>query len=111
MTEGEGLKAVAIAPENADARQPAAPPEPSRGRRIWLCADDYGISPAVNGAIRDLVMRGRVNATSVMVAAPSFTRPEALSLGILNAGMRRVAIGLPLTLTAPFRPLTDALVR
>ena len=24
-------------------------------RRIWLCADDYGISPGVNRAIRDLV--------------------------------------------------------
>ena len=27
-------------------------------RPIWLCADDYGISPAVSKAIRDLVMRG-----------------------------------------------------
>ena len=41
-------------------------------RRIILCADDYGISPAVSAAIRDLIMRGRLNATSVMVAAPSF---------------------------------------
>ena len=40
----------------------AAPP-----RRIWLCADDYGISPGVNRAIRDLIERGRLNATSVMV--------------------------------------------
>ena len=24
-------------------------------RRIWLCADDYGISPGVNRAIRDLI--------------------------------------------------------
>ena len=28
----------------------AAPP-----RRIWLCADDYGLSPGVNRAIRDLI--------------------------------------------------------
>jgi len=87
--------------------QPVANGDSPRGRRIWLCADDYGISPSVNAAIRDLVMRGRINATSVMVAAPSFTRSEALSLGILNAGGRRVAIGLHLTLTAPFRPLSD----
>ena len=33
-------------------------------RRIWLCADDYGISTAVNMAIRDLVVRRRLNATS-----------------------------------------------
>src|SRR5947209_5488518 len=41
-----------------------------------------------------------------MVVTPSFTRSEALSLGLLNAGNRRVAIGLHLTLTAPFHPLT-----
>src|SRR3954470_6582185 len=81
-----------------------ATPEP---RHIWLCADDYGIAPGVNGAIRDLVMRGRLNATSVMVVAPTFTRSEAISLGILNAAVRRVAIGLHLTLTGPFRPLNS----
>jgi len=43
-------------------------------RPIWLCADDYGISPAVSKGIRDLVAQGRLNATSVMVAAPSFDR-------------------------------------
>jgi hypothetical protein len=80
---------------------PSAPHRP-----IWLCADDYGISASVNKAIRDLVMRGRINATSVMVAAPSFHRSEAVSLNMLNVGMRRVAIGLHVTLTAPFEPLS-----
>lgn len=75
-------------------------------RRIWLCADDYGIAPGVNAAIRDLIARGRLNATSVMVAAPNFSRAEASALSVLNAGTQRVAIGLHLTLTAPFRPLT-----
>jgi chitin disaccharide deacetylase len=74
--------------------------------RLWLCADDYGIAPGVNIAIRDLIMRGRLNATSVMVVAPAFTRAEARSLAILNSGTPRAAIGLHLTLTAPFRPLT-----
>jgi predicted glycoside hydrolase/deacetylase ChbG (UPF0249 family) len=74
--------------------------------RIWLCADDYGIAPGVNSAIRDLIMRGRLNATSVMVVAPGFTRAEARSLAILNSGAPRAAIGLHLTFTAPFRPLT-----
>ena len=46
-------------------------------RRIWLCADDYGISPAVSRGIRDLIARGRLNATSVMVNAPSFGQAEA----------------------------------
>jgi chitin disaccharide deacetylase len=94
-----------VATDSADARRPAAEPAGSV-RRIWLCADDYGISPAVNAAIRDLVLAGRINATSVMVVAPSFTRSEALSLTILNAGNRRVAIGLHVTLTGPFHPLT-----
>jgi predicted glycoside hydrolase/deacetylase ChbG (UPF0249 family) len=74
--------------------------------RIWLCADDYGISPSVNAAIRDLVVRGRLNATSVMVVAPSFHRGEALALQALNAKTQRVAIGLHVTLTVPFRPLS-----
>src|SRR5262245_41251978 len=75
--------------------------------RIWLCADDYGISPGVNAAICDLVARGRINATSVMVAAPTFGRAEARALNYLNAPARRVAIGLHVTLTAPYRPRSD----
>jgi chitin disaccharide deacetylase len=72
-------------------------------RRITLCADDYGISPAVSGAIRELIGRGRINATSVMVVAPSFDHGEADAL-LNTAGQD--AIGLHVTLTAPFRPLS-----
>jgi predicted glycoside hydrolase/deacetylase ChbG (UPF0249 family) len=75
--------------------------------RIWLCADDYGISPSVNAAIRDLVVRERLNATSVMVVAPSFHRGEAVALQALNSTTQRVAIGLHVTLTAPFCPLSE----
>jgi predicted glycoside hydrolase/deacetylase ChbG (UPF0249 family) len=74
--------------------------------RIWLCADDYGIAPGVNDAIRDLVADGRLNATSVMVVAPSCSRAEAQSLAALNTEATRVAIGLHLTLTGPLKPLT-----
>ena len=49
-------------------------------RRIWLCADDYGISPGVNRAIRDLIERGRLNATSVMVVGPAIGRDEVAAL-------------------------------
>jgi predicted glycoside hydrolase/deacetylase ChbG (UPF0249 family) len=77
-------------------------------RRIWLCADDYGISPGVNAAIRDLIVRGRINATSAMVTAPSLHRAEAIALSALNAGEPRVSIGLHFTLTAPFLPLSKA---
>lgn len=73
-------------------------------RHIVLCADDYGIAPAVNGAIRDLIARRRINATSVMVGTPSFRHEEAVAL--LQAAGTRAAIGLHLTLTAPFAPLS-----
>lgn len=75
-------------------------------RRIWLCADDYGISPGVNRAIRDLIERGRLNATSVMMVTPAIGRDEASRLQDAVARSPRCAIGLHVTLTAPFRPLT-----
>ena len=61
----------------------------------------------MNDAIRELILRGRINATSVMTVAPSFTRAEAVPLTILSAGSQRIAIGLHVTLTAPFRPLSS----
>jgi hypothetical protein len=73
-------------------------------RRIYICADDYGISPAVSAAIRDLIARRRINATSVMVLAPSFSSEEAAALDA--AAAKRAAIGLHMTLTAPFRPMS-----
>jgi predicted glycoside hydrolase/deacetylase ChbG (UPF0249 family) len=75
-------------------------------RRIWLCADDYGISPGVNRAIRDLIGRGRLNATSVMMVGPSIGRDEVSALRSVVANSPRCCIGLHATLTAPFRPLT-----
>jgi chitin disaccharide deacetylase len=75
-------------------------------RRIWLCADDYGISPGVNRAIRDLIERGRINATSAMMVTPAIGRDEAARLEEVAAKSPHCAIGLHVTLTAPFRPLT-----
>ena len=75
-------------------------------RRVWLCADDYGISPGVNRAIRDLIERGRLNATSVMVVGASLGREEVAALQTAAANSPRCAIGLHTTLTAPFHPLT-----
>ncbi|WP_426436808.1 ChbG/HpnK family deacetylase [Bradyrhizobium genosp. P] len=79
----------------------AAPP-----RRIWLCADDYGLSDGVNRAIRDLIERGRLNATSVMMVTPTIGREAAAALQASVAKNAACAIGLHVTLTAPFRPLT-----
>jgi predicted glycoside hydrolase/deacetylase ChbG (UPF0249 family) len=71
-----------------------------------LCADDYGISPGVNTGIRELIARGRLNATSVMMAAAHLGKREARSLEALNERKKRAAIGLHVTLTAPFKPMS-----
>jgi chitin disaccharide deacetylase len=77
---------------------------PAVDRYIWLVADDYGISRAVNAAIRDLMALGSINATSVMVVASGFDDEEAAKL---SASRGDGAVGLHLTLTAPFRPLSS----
>ncbi len=73
-------------------------------KRIWIVADDYGIARGVNTAIRDLLAEGAINATSVMVVASGFDEREAAALAALRAASD-IAVGLHLTLTAPFRPL------
>ncbi|MBN8967065.1 MAG: ChbG/HpnK family deacetylase [Rhizobiales bacterium] len=75
-------------------------------RRITLCADDYGLSPGVNRAIVDLIARGRLNATSVMTVGAALERSDVAALNEAAATNPNCAIGVHLTLTAPFRPLT-----
>jgi predicted glycoside hydrolase/deacetylase ChbG (UPF0249 family) len=75
-------------------------------KRIWVIADDYGIARGVNAAIRDLLAQGGINATSVMVVASGFDEREAAALAALRAASG-IAVGLHLTLTAPFRPLVS----
>ena len=76
-------------------------------RYIWLCADDYGMAPGVNDAIRQLIASKRINATSAMTAANHLGGGEAEALAELNKGEKRAALGLHVTLTAPFTPLTE----
>ena len=78
----------------------------SHPRHIWLCADDYGAAPGVSAAIRELISQRRINATSVMVAAPHFGSDDAAALAKLNSGGKRAALGLHVTLTGPLRPLS-----
>lgn len=75
-------------------------------RHVWLCADDYGISPGVNRAIRDLIERQRINATSVMVVGAAIERSEVDALKSVLEANSNCAVGLHATLTAPFAPLT-----
>ncbi|HVV42274.1 MAG TPA: ChbG/HpnK family deacetylase [Nitrobacter sp.] len=75
-------------------------------RRVRLCADDYGISPGVNRAICDLIAKKRLNATSVMMVGPAIGRDNVAALDAVTAHQADCAVGLHVTLTAPFHPLT-----
>ena len=62
---------------------------------IVLCADDYGIAPGVGRAIRDLLDRHHLSATSCMVVSPDFGAEGPL----LAPYAERADVGLHLTLT------------
>lgn len=75
-------------------------------RRIVLCADDYALAPGVSSAIRELIARGRINATSVMTVFPEF-EAEAKALQATKSPIP-FSIGLHATLTGGFDPLVAA---
>ena len=85
----------ADATERTAANEHAAPP-----RRIWLCADDYGISASVDRAIRDL-LAGPNQRHLGDGGRRRDQRAEVASLKA-DAGKPRFGIGLHVTLTAPF---------
>lgn len=70
---------------------------------VLLCADDYGLAPGVNAAIRELIAAGRLTATSVMSLCP-FWAPEAAALRELAD---KADVGLHFTLTdqTPLGPM------
>ncbi|MBS4083122.1 MAG: ChbG/HpnK family deacetylase [Rhizobiales bacterium] len=74
-------------------------------KRIVICADDYNIAPGVSKAIRDLVAKGRLNATSVMTIFPGLEH-EAKALAD-TPSPAPIQIGLHLTLSGGFSPLVS----
>jgi predicted glycoside hydrolase/deacetylase ChbG (UPF0249 family) len=78
-----------------------APAAADGTRRIVLCADDYGLSPGVGQAIRELIAAGRLSATGCMAASPDWPA-EARLLKPLDG---RADIGLHFSLTG-LPPLT-----
>jgi predicted glycoside hydrolase/deacetylase ChbG (UPF0249 family) len=78
-------------------------------RRIVVCADDYALAPGVSKAIRTLIARGRINATSVMVIFPGLAT-EATALAMTETPLR-LELGLHVTLTGPYRPLVATPLR
>lgn len=77
-------------------------------KRLVLCADDYGLSPGVNRAIRDLAALGRLNAASVMAPGRSLASEAAALLAVAAPSFQ---IGLHLTLTGGLTPLTAPRLR
>lgn len=71
-----------------------------------VCADDFGVSPAVNAAIMELVERKRISAVSCMVNAPHFMR----GVELLKAYAGHIDVGLHVVLTC-FRPLSGVEIR
>ncbi|MFG1345676.1 ChbG/HpnK family deacetylase [Xanthobacter autotrophicus DSM 431] len=73
-------------------------------RRVVLCADDYAIAPGVSEAIRQLIAARRINATSVMTVFDGLKEEaDALKAAARDMG---ASIGLHVTLTGTFAPLT-----
>ncbi|MFA7670100.1 MAG: ChbG/HpnK family deacetylase [Burkholderiaceae bacterium] len=73
--------------------------------QLWVCADDFGLHPAVDVAILGLAEQGRLSATSCLTDGPSFTdhAPQLLASGLqcglhLNFTERLAADGLFLPL-------------
>lgn len=74
-------------------------------RHVVLCADDYALSPGVSAGIRELIGRGRLNATSVMTIFPGLESEAKALLAIKNP--IPFSIGLHVTLTGGFTPLVE----
>jgi chitin disaccharide deacetylase len=74
-------------------------------RKIVLCADDYGLSPAVSRGIRELLARRRLSATSCMMVYPEFVEDGPL----LQPFFDTADIGLHFTVTTE-RPLYSVLI-
>ncbi|HEY4080871.1 MAG TPA: ChbG/HpnK family deacetylase [Burkholderiaceae bacterium] len=69
------------------------------GRRIAICADDFGYSAGIDSAILSLLAEGRLSAVSCMSTAP-YWRADAARLHELAQG--RADLGLHLNLSESF---------
>lgn len=67
----------------------------TRARAVVLCADDFGLSQAIDDGILELAARGRLTATGCMVAGPGFAADAPRLKGIAD----RLDIGLHFALT------------
>ncbi len=71
--------------------------------RIVVCADDYGLTPGVSRAIRELIAARRISATSVMTGS-EFWPEEAAALKAI-AGDADIGLHVTLTDQKPLGPM------
>ena len=65
--------------------------------KVWLVADDYGLSPSVSLGIRELIAAGRISGTGCMTLFPEW---EQAARDMQNCeGLDDAVLGLHLTLT------------
>lgn len=76
-------------------------------RRLAICADDYGLGPAIDRGILGLVELGRITALSALVTPRRWPLAAA---ALRDASLGDVAVGLHFNLTEG-EPLSDALRR
>jgi len=82
-------------------------------KKFVLCADDYGLSDAVNHAILELILSGRLNAVSCMSVARALQMSAKPLLEACHKASNSVEIGLHLTFTeyvslGPVSSISDA---
>jgi chitin disaccharide deacetylase len=82
-----------------------AKPGRARKRKLVLVADDYGLSPGVSKAIRELILAGRLSGTGCMTLFPEWPSEAPALKTICNEGVAEA--GLHLTLT-DFEPLSGS---
>lgn len=73
------------------------------GRRLVLCADDYGLTPGIGRAIRRLIGAGRLSAASCMTGGPAWPAEAALLAPL--AGRADIGLHFQLTDGRPLGPM------
>ncbi|MEZ2739801.1 ChbG/HpnK family deacetylase [Comamonas jiangduensis] len=68
---------------------------PTAPRALILCADDYALHPAVDAAVEQLTLAGRLSATSCMTTSPRWAEAAPR----LQALRPRLSVGLHFNLT------------
>ena len=79
-------------------------------RTLALCADDFGLSAAVNQGILQLARRGRLTAVSCMANGPAWAAGAAELKAVAAVREGSLRLGLHFNLTEG-RPLSPALAR